>query len=519
MEANEFCQSLPPGKLSKPLDVVIALEWQLHEDARFSARELVQRDRAIGLSLGTRPNTPRERWLWIRDWLRQLTQKNSLLNDAQTWMNTLHKVLLGLGLLLGMVTALATFDYDGWQRINLLVVIAVMCGLQLLLCVLTLVVMLPAKFTRYVPGLPSSQAFLSLLNAGQLSGFITSLLPGWQSSWETLSQQMRQREYLYGDVKKWIFLWQAQRLALAYHAGILITFLLLISFQDLAFGWSSTLTFETQSIHRLTQWMSWPWHNLVPQAVPDLSLIDASRYFRIHTQAPALSVETAQELGFWWQFVVLSILVYGVFPRFILWAICKRQLRQQCRLAIASHPEVDRIIGRLAAHSVSTRSLEPGETRFDKVQVSTSGVQGKKPSLSPLDIASVEIINWAQIACSDEELVQRLNPNPKISGAQPLKTIAKAGGQCTLAEDEQLIKTLGESGCPHTVLALKSWEPPLAELGDFVKALLEAGVSQISLLLVAPPAQKVTHSNYQEWARFVAALEEPALSLLPELAE
>jgi len=515
MDVGDFSHTLSPAKLSKPLDVVVALEWQLHEDARFSARELVQRDRAIGLSLSAQPNSPRDYWLWTRDWLRQLTPKNSLLSDAQNWMNTLHKVLLGLGLLLGMLTALATFDYDGWQRINLFVVIAVMCGLQLLLCALTLVVMLPARFTRCVPGLPSAQSFLSLLNAGQWTGFITRLLPGWQTSWKTLSQQMKRREYLYSDVKKWIFLWQAQRLALAYHAGLLITLLLLVSFQDLAFGWSSTLALETESIHRLTLWMSWPWHNLVPQAVPDVGLIDASRYFRIQGQVQVLSVETAQELGFWWQCILLSILFYGVFPRFVLWAICKRQLRQHCRLAIASHPEIDHIVSRLSAHSVSTRSLEPGENRFDKTQDFSPNLRSKNSKFNSLDLASIDIINWAQIDVGDKELQQLFNPSSEISDVQATKSIAKAGGICTHAEDEQLIKKLSAAACQHVVLALKSWEPPLAELGDFIKALLRADIEQVSLLLVAPAGKTVTCNNYQEWARFVAVLGEPALTLLP----
>jgi len=514
MDVSDCSHTLSPAKLSKPLDVVVALEWQLHEDERFSARELVQRDRAIGLSLGAQPNSPRDHWLWMRDWLRQLTKKDGLLSDAQSWMNTLHKVLLGLGLLLGMLTAFATFDYDGWQRINLLVVIAVMCGLQLLLCALTLVVMLPARLTRFVPGLPSAQAFLSLLNAGQWTGFITRLLPGWQTSWKTLSQQMKRREYLYSDVKKWIFLWQAQRLALAYHAGLLLTLLLLISFQDLAFGWSSTLALETESIHRLTQWMSWPWHHLVPQAVPDLGLIDASRYFRVQGQTQALNLEEAQKLGFWWQFIVLSILFYGVFPRFVLWAICKRQLRQQCRLAIISHPEVERIVSRLSARSVSTRSLEPGETRFDKTQDLALDSLSKNRQFESLNLSTIDIVNWAQIDISDRELLKLFKQGPEISDAHASKPIAKAGGICTHAEDEQLIKTLSAGDCLHTVFALKSWEPPLAELGDFIKALLRSDIEQVSLLLVAPPGKKVTGNNYQEWARFVAALGEPALTLL-----
>ncbi len=487
-----------PARLDTPLDVMIALEWQLKEDARFSKRELVQRDRAIGLTLGAQPKHPKNHWFWLKAWLRQLSPKDALLSDAQRWMKTIHSLLLVLGLGLGVLTALATFDYDGWQRINLLVVIAITVFLQLGLCLLTLIVMIPSGVSGRLPGLATLQNFLALFNAGQLSGLIAKLLPGWQKAWENLSSQFEQRQYLYVEVKKWLFLWHAQRLALAYHGGILLTLLLLISFQDLAFGWSSTLSIDVDSVHRLFSALAWPWHNILPQAVPDYHLIESSRYFRVQQSGNTLSAQAAQDLGLWWQFVVTAILFYGVLPRFLLWGFCKRSLYKQCKKVLRAHPEADGIYRRLAGQTISTRALE-AEGSDEHLLV--EDFDALPSSAREQDQSALSFINWAQIPCCDDRLVACLYPDHSST-----VSVSHAGGGCDLSEEAHLLTSLRAAPGSTVVLALKSWEPPLAELGDFLEQLMKGGEIFVSLLPLAPAGQSVSDVNRQEWSRFVRSI-------------
>jgi len=118
--------------------------------------------------------------------------------------------------------------------------------------------------------------------------------------------------------------------------GVLAAFLTLLLFTDLAFGWSSTLVDDPTLIHKITQMISVHWQAYWPSAVPDLALIESTRFIRI---APA--TEHAVNAGGWWSFLLASLVTYNLLPRILLILVCQLQLRHYShRLSISSNQPV-----------------------------------------------------------------------------------------------------------------------------------------------------------------------------------
>lgn len=126
--------------------------------------------------------------------------------------------------------------------------------------------------------------------------------------------------------------------------GMLVAFLTLLLFTDLAFGWSSTLINDPALIHKVTQVISFHWQAYWPSAVPDQALIENTRFIRI-----APTAENAVNAGDWWPFLLASLVTYNLLPRILLILVCQLQLRQSAQsLHITSNQPV----------SVSTTAVE-----------------------------------------------------------------------------------------------------------------------------------------------------------------
>ncbi|MDZ7686074.1 MAG: DUF2868 domain-containing protein [Gammaproteobacteria bacterium] len=125
---------------------------------------------------------------------------------------------------------------------------------------------------------------------------------------------------------------------------------LLVVFTDLAFGWSTTLDIEAEEVQTLVGVIAFPWHRFLAVAVPDGSLVETSRYFRL--EAPTISAERASRLGGWWPFVVMTIVVWGLLPRSLVAGIAAWQLRRQTRRLLEEGPQIAALLDRLTAPRV-----------------------------------------------------------------------------------------------------------------------------------------------------------------------
>jgi hypothetical protein len=152
----------------------------------------------------------------------------------------------------------------------------------------------------------------------------------------------------FGREQPWLFRWRTRRvhwypspqerlhmlatlqqLWLVLGGGILLGYLSLLLFTDLAFGWSSTLVDDAQQIAGLSRMLATPWAWCWPTAVPNIELVEATRYTRINPQ-----MAQVHWAGRWWQFLLASLLVYNLLPRLLLSALAAFLLRWHSRRAL-----------------------------------------------------------------------------------------------------------------------------------------------------------------------------------------
>ena len=192
--------------------------------------------------------------------------------------------MAAVGGVTGVAVALAAFAYDGSQPVNVVRLLALLVGVQLVLLALTLV-LLPGR----VPGLRRIQDLVAALNPGAWAAGVFRKLAHASPDVTRLFDR-HAAHAAYRRFAKWQLLYWAQTAAVAFNVAALVAAVMLVTFSDLAFGWSTTLDANPELVTRVVQTIAWPWHALAPGAVPSAALIEQSQFFRLDVSSVAASV-------------------------------------------------------------------------------------------------------------------------------------------------------------------------------------------------------------------------------------
>ncbi len=372
-------------------------------------------------------------------------------------------VFAGLGAVLGVVFMLGLLYYDGGQQINVTLLVALV-GLQGLLALFT-----------------SVQAWL-----------------GWQP-WRALLGRWRGNDDALASLRPLLSARVAHTGGLMFALTGLLTLLLMVLVQDLAFGWSTTLQASAAGYHQWISALASPWQALWPEAVPSLALVEASQFYRLQQDS---GVADPALLGTWWPFVLMLWLVYVLLPRCVLLMLAALQLRWQSHRALRAHP-----------------GWQPLHYRFDTPWVDTRGEEEGQPApapaqavLSPLP-ASATVIHWAGAGMQSATLVGALSADPATQSL-------RAGGNSSLEDDARVQAQAGASGQPVIVVA-RGWEPPTGELSDFIFDAREQGMT--ALLALVPLADEdgaalADPGLLAQWQRFVDRQRDSQLLLCAPVA-
>ena len=429
---------------------LLEFDDQVQRDRDQSPAFLHRRDRRFALDCRDKGLAPGpDQWL---QHVRKLRPPLPAADPLRRWRHLTTGFAL-VGLVAGIMAMLGLLFYDGGQRINLTVILAFVL-LQCLLAAITTV-----------------QAFA-----------------GWQP-WRWLL-----RKFSTAPPSAVLQPLQPMLMARAAHTGGLmfgiaglITLLVLVVIQDLAFGWSTTLDTGADSYYNLLAFVATPWHNLWPAAVPDRELVDATRFFRSGSQSaadPAL-------WGRWWPFVAMVWLTYVILPRLVLLAVATIHPGLRARRELTRHP------GMIALqYRMETPALETGNRHNDAADQPDTNTPVQ---LHPLPGGQV-LIRWA--GAGEPEL-----PDALTTGYQD---ILAAGGNASLEHDSGVLEKAGKvlAGTPSTPAALvvtRSWEPPTGELADFLSQARKSWPATTLIALVpmaAEPDQPPPVHQLSQWLRF-----------------
>ncbi len=467
-------------------DAVDVPLW-LEEDRATPYASRVQRDRAIALGLNGDDAVASVRAWWRHAEVDSRPDAGRRLGRART-LATL--AMLVLGVLTGIGVALAAFQYDGSYPVNVVRLLALLVAPQLVLIALTLL-MLPPR----VPGLRLLQDALAALNPGALAeSLFRRVAPDSLAALRLLGTGVGRSAS--GRFTKWQMLAWSQVAAVAFNVAALITAVLLISFTDLAFGWSTTLAITADAAVRIVDALAWPWRELVPAAVPGRELIERSQFFRLETANGAIAGDS-RDLAGWWSFTVLALACYGLAPRLVLLAFCAWRLRAATRALLIEDPRVTALLDRMATPAIETAA-------DDRETAGGSDTQVAGPAPAALGGSARGVI-WSH-GISPEAVHDYARRHLGFE----LSAIVAAGGSPELEVDRQAADEITAGHGPLIVFT-PAWEPPLLEFLDFVTALRERAGPTTSIVVtpVAESAEPADEVELDTWSRAVGRLADP----------
>ena len=392
---------MPATRSGSLLVDLLKIEHQLKADASKPYEGLQQRDRQIGMKLKHLKNAPIKQ---IRSWLGFSGDAKFNENAIDRTNFFISSCLVIVGLILGVSAGLALFFYTGQQPINIINVLAVGVGLQL---ILLLIFLLTTAFNSQW-----LQNSLGSFNAGRWAARLAYVFPSLKNSLDELLN----RRHSLADQKiiKWQTVYWSQQFAVAFNLALVLCCLYLVTFTDLAFGWSTTLAYDNSVVKSITDTLSLPWKTLFPAAVPDTALIESTRFYRLKTinmgDESSSLVNQAQLAGSWWRFLLLSLLVYGFFPRIITLIISKFQLNNSIKKSIMSLPGLHLLLDRMNNPSIATLAETP-EVEAAKAQK----INAK--TITALTDRQSHLLHWGQPAFDQNLLENWLVEN---TGAQPI---------------------------------------------------------------------------------------------------
>jgi hypothetical protein len=458
---------------------VVALARALDRDERKPPAELMARERRIAPVL---PKGESNRTALALAWLDAVeADDDSLRSTHQRTRSALHLTgfLLALAAaILGWGATLAAFYFDGSGRVNAVLVLALLVALPGAMIIPFVFAALPARIVQCVPGAGALAALARTFSAGRLAPWLWRIFPAdLRDGLGLVSGRMDRHQRLYSSLQKWALLNWSQWFAVVFQVTALVACVILVVFTDLAFGWSTTLTtgdgaLDARRVHRVTTVVAAPWGWALPDARPSLELIQESRYFRV--AAEPVSRAQAARLGGWWQFVVLTMAVYGLLPRVLTLAVARARLRAAARAAVIVGPGLSAVLRRIHRVQIETRAVE---AEANEPPAPGPAGEDHESAVEPGRIRAV--INWSGVPVG-----------PGIfAAAFPAAPIFEAGGAATVQDDVGLAKNLGAApagGSGDVLIVVKAWEPPVMEFIDFVKTLRAAVTGEPGIIVVLP---------------------------------
>lgn len=338
------------------LEACLVADEEARREGVEGRRSLARRDAAIGRKIvgdhGEDATVLRRRVGELRaarqaiacDWLEEMRQTRKDLPGRRLseGLDVAGFVLTLVGVLVGIGAARAFLAYDGREPVNVFGFLALFCGLQVLLLLGTAWA-LAGRGSRGPRTGRLTGALARLARMPVLDRFVG----GRRAQLEAGLGRALGRRTLYRDVEQWLLFSHAQRFGTWFNLAVIATFLYLLTFTDLAFGWSTTFSVDGDGFHRATTIVSLPWAAFASGAVPGQDLVELTRWARDGGGGWVVESEGVRPVGAWWSFLLLALLVWGLLPRAVAWLFARRKLRASLAGSALDHAAFERLFDRL----------------------------------------------------------------------------------------------------------------------------------------------------------------------------
>lgn len=313
--------------------------------------------------------------------------------------------------------------------------------------------------------------------------------------------------------------------------GGLICFMVFATFQEVQFYWSSTFIQDSQTMAQMLSWVSLPWQFWAGS--PSVAQVMASQY---HLTGTGFTGSATL-----WQFIILSILHYGLLPRLLLILLFHLQLKKRltqeiqhsgileqffnCQQQIVSHQPLlpehqispdqkdsmadeEHTIDSENAESVSRQAVST-ETESASTEAESKSTEITSPETANLKITAPEADDTEHTEADTEqtETVNAQKTDQCLLGWRlnhPQSQIQKNLGTGSWREDEQWLTQLSLSDQQSVTLFAGLWQTPTGELADVLELLHSKDVQPELIILddgCAPERSDLMLNSWQFFAR------------------
>jgi len=286
---------------------------------------------------------------------------------------------------------------------------------------------------------------------------LTSLLPLWSKKYQKKFLRITQQKY-----SKWYFFYQSQLSALSFSMASLLVLLTLLVSTDVNFVWRSTLL-DAQQLFPVLGWLATPWQ-FWSSAQPSLELLQATQDSRLFSQNAR-----ASNFGDWWTFIFAAQIFYAFLLRFVSIIVCLVFFKM-----VSKNPNNIQLMS-----SNNSKALPIDENELAEV---VNNIE-----------SDYTLNNWCGLENDRLKEIQT-----KLNYSQ----VSEIHAGPLVSHTEQMV---AERWQQTQLLIVKGWEPPLAELADF----MQNGMGY--LLPIDWNTQELKNlqeSHLNEWRRFILKLPQ-----------
>ena len=215
----------------------------------------------------------------VRGWWRHVDDQSTSATGArlQRTRRLLSTTMALVGAIIGVGVALTAFHYDGTRPVNVVTLLAALVVLPSVLLLATLLL---------IPGRIGALARHTKCVGDDQSGrgrrrVVSTPRAATADSSRRCSAGIRVAPPPPRVLANGNCCTGRKRRRSRFSSAAITTAIVLVTFTDLAFGWSTTLAADPVTIERLVRAIALPWATLFPSAVPDLTLIERSQFFRL----------------------------------------------------------------------------------------------------------------------------------------------------------------------------------------------------------------------------------------------
>lgn len=512
------------------LQDIINLEYFFQQDRDLSPGNLHERDRAFASTLPQKKLPPADainHWLTFR--LRQEFSGKELRSPGEIFADffqLISIVIVFSGILSGTLAGLAFFSYSGTTPVNVFQFLLIFIAPQLILIALLL---LSATVAKVQPkfSVPTFYSFFFK----RLTNLLLARLNRLQQKHTSAARRnaeaqafamVKMHSSRYGNLFYWPFFCLLQGFGFAFNLGLLAISLLKIATCDLAFGWQSTIQFSDAAVQQFTAFLALPWSWIAggENLLPTIAEIAGSRIIL----KDGISHLATADLTSWWPFLIMCLLVYGVFSRTLFlgigWFIGTR-----AKAAVPFNtPQCKALLQRMNNPLVATQAPKEAKVKPEEPAAKTAPVSrhdrqdqsSPSPSFQPSTLTTFVAVDvYEQFGQPQQELTTEL-ARFNLHSQKITPFLAD------YTEDQQLLTELEQRKENQDILLLlEGWMVPLVSTLSYIKEMrLRVGAeTAITVALVGQPAETVftpvTEKDFTIWQQKIDTLADPYLQVVP----